>query len=79
MGAIEHRTIGAALAFGHPFTGRRYHMIYNEAISMLQLPHHLVCINQFRVAGWTVNECPRMYCANPNKESHTIVCEYAYG
>ena len=25
--SAEHRTIGVALAFGHPFTGRRYHMI----------------------------------------------------
>ena len=79
MGAIEHCTIGAVLAFGHPFMGRRYHILYNQGIVMPQLPHHLFYLNQIRATGWTVSECPCMYCANPNKESNSIVCEDEYG
>ena len=45
---------------------------------MPRLTHHLFCLNQVKEAGWTVNECPRMYCANPNEESHSIVCEDEY-
>ena len=74
LGVRNHRTIGTALAFGHPFTGRRYHMIWNQSIDMTKkLTHHLLCLNQVRAAGWTVNE------ADPNEESHSIVCEDEYG
>ena len=80
LGVRTHRTIGAAVAFGHPFTGRRYHMIWNQSIDMMKsLTHHLFCLNQVRSAGWTVNKCSHMYCKDPNEESHSIVCEDEYG
>ena len=34
QGAIQLRTIGGALAFGHPFTSQRYHMVFNQSIGM---------------------------------------------
>ena len=80
LGVRTHRTIGGAVGFCHPFSGRRYHMIWYQCIDMTKsLTHHLFCLNQVRAAGWTVNECPRMYCKDPNEESHSIVCEDKFG
>ena len=40
---------------------------------MPNLDHHLLCPMQLRANGVAVNDCPRMYCKDPNEESHAIV------
>ena len=43
LGAREYRTISGALAYVHPHTGRRYHLVVHQAIHMPDLKHHLLC------------------------------------
>jgi hypothetical protein len=75
LGAKQFNTVSGALAYIHPFSGTRYHLIVHQAIHMPDLKHHLLCPMQCRAHGTTVNECPRMYCSDPNDESHSIVAE----
>ena len=79
LGAKQFRTITGAMAFTHPYTGRRYHIVIHQAVSIPDLDHHLLCPMQCRAHGVTVNECPRMYCDEPTEESHSIVTPDEYG
>jgi len=73
LGSKEYRIISGAVGYVHPHSGTKYHVIVHQAVHMPDLDHHLLCPMQCRVNGVTVNECPRMYCQNPTKESHAIV------
>ena len=46
---------------------------------MSELRHHLLCPMQCQENGVNINTCPRIYCNDPNQESHAIVTEYEYG
>ena len=46
---------------------------------MQELRHHLLCPMECRANIDTINECQRIYCSDPNQESHAIVTEDGYG
>ena len=73
LGAKEYSTISGGVVYVHPHTKARYHLIFHQAIYMPDLDHHLLCPMQLRANGVAVNDCPRMYCKNPDQESHAIV------
>ena len=73
LGAKQFRTVSGGLAYTHPFTGMRYHLIVHQAIHMPDLEHHLLCPMQCRANGTVINECPRMYCEHPTEDSHSII------
>ena len=50
-------------------------MIFHQAIHMPDLDHHLMCPIQLRANGVTVNDCPRMFCNEPDEKSHAIITE----
>ena len=75
LGAREYRTISGALAYVHPHTGRRYHLVVHQAIHMPDLKHHLLCPMQCRVKGVTINDCPRIFSENPADTTHSIVAK----
>ena len=70
LGAEQYQTVSDGLAYTHPFTGLRYHLIIHQAIHMPFLEHHFVVSGVLCTNGTIVNECPRMYCANFTEESH---------
>ena len=74
LGTREFQTISGAVAFVHPYTGRRYHLVVHQAIHMPEMDHHLLCPMQCRTNGVKINECPRMFCGdNVTKEDHAMV------
>ena len=79
LGVKVYRTISGALAYTHPFTGIRYHLVINQAIHMPELCHHLLCPMKCQANGFTINEFTCIYCNEPNQESRTIVTEDEYG
>ena len=79
LGVKQYRTISGALAFIHPYSGIRYHLVVHQAVHIPDLTHHLLCPMQCRAHGVIVNDCPRIYTQNPNAESHSIVASDEYG
>ena len=79
LGVKEYRTISGALACTHPFTGILYHLVIHQAVHMPELRHHLMCPMQFCANGFTISECPHIYCNEPNQDSHYIFTEDEYG
>ena len=79
LGSKKYRVISGGVAYVHPFSGLRYHLIFHQAIHMPDLDHHLMCPMQLRANGVKVNDCPRMYCDNPDDKSHAIVATDEYG
>ena len=73
LGSKEYQIISGGLTYNHPFSGLRYHLIFHQAIHMPDLDHHLMCPMQLRANGVTVNDCPRMFCDEPDEKSHTIL------
>ena len=43
LGAKQFSTVSGGLAYTHPFTGLRYHLIIHQAIHMPDLEHHVLC------------------------------------
>ena len=79
LGSKQYRVITGGVAYTHPFSGLRYHLIIHQAIHMPDLAHHLLCPMQLRANDVTVNDCPKIYCKDPTEESHAIVAKDEYG
>ena len=79
LGPKEYRIISGGLAYHHPFSGLRYHLIFHQAIHMPDLDHHLMCPMQLRANEVTGNDCPRMFCDEPGDKSHAIVAKDGNG
>ena len=79
LGAKEYRVISDAIKYIQPYTGAIYHMIIHQAVYMPQLDHHLMCPNQCRAHGVSVNDCPRIYVQDLHQESHAVVTIDEYG
>ena len=75
LGVKQYRTISGALAFIHPCTLKRYHVVVHQAVYIPDLPHHLLFPMQFQAHGVRVNDCPRMYEDAPDAKSHSIVAD----
>ena len=43
LGVKQYRTISGALAFIHPYSGIRYHLVVHQAVHIPDLTHHLLC------------------------------------
>ena len=46
---------------------------------MSEIRYHLLCPMQCQENGFNINQYPRIYCNEPNQESHAIFTEYEYG
>ena len=51
LGSKQYRVISGGVAYEHPFSGLRYHLIFHQAIHMPDLDHHLMCPLQLRANG----------------------------
>ena len=67
LGAREYATISGGLVYVHPHTNARYHLIVHQAIHMPDLDNHLLCPMQLRANDVTVNDCPKIYCRDPDE------------
>ena len=79
LGSKEYSIISGVVGYTQPHTGERYHLVINQAVHIPDLDHHLLCPMQCRSNGVTINECPRMFCKDPSRESHSIVTKDEYG
>ena len=61
LGSKTYRVISGGVAYQHPYSGLRYHLIFHQAIHMPDMDHHLFCPMQLRANGVKVNDCPRIY------------------
>jgi hypothetical protein len=59
QGLPTFETVSGILAFDHPRDRQVYHLVFHQAIHMLQLDHHLLCPMQCRVDDVTVNNVPK--------------------
>ena len=73
LGAIECKTVSGVVGYTQPGTGRRYHLVIHQALSIPVLDHHLLCPMQCRVNGIVINECPKFLCPDASNYSHAIV------
>ncbi len=73
LGTRRFRTISGVIAYIHPYTRIQSHLVVYQAVHVPDLQHHLLCPMQCRDNGVTVNDCPRLYCADPTDELHAIV------
>ena len=73
LGVKQYRIISGAIAYTHPYSGQRYHLVVHQAVHIPDLPHHLLYPMQCRAHGVTVNDCPRIYVDAPDELSHSIV------
>ena len=48
LGSKQYSVITGGVAYEHPFSGLRYHLIFHQAIHMPDLGHHLLCAMQLR-------------------------------
>ena len=79
LGVQQYRTITGVLAYVHPYSGQRYHLVIHQAVHIPDLPHHLLCPNQCRAHGVSIYDCPRIYVDRPDSDSHSIVARDEYG
>ena len=73
MGSTQYNIISGVVGYVHPYTGIKYHLVVHQVVHIPELEHHLLCPMQCRANNVTVNDCPRIHCADPNEESHSIV------
>ena len=74
-----YETVSAALAYDDPKTGNTAILVVNQAISMPQLKHNLLCPMQLRHNDVEVDEKPKFLTSNPTEKSHAIVVKDAAG
>ena len=72
LGTRTLRTVSAVLEYTKS-NGQRYHLLINQAISIPNLDHHLLCPMQCRVNDIIINDCPKFLTPNPRPDSHAIV------
>ena len=58
LGAKKYSTVSGSLAYSHPFTGSRYHLLVHQDIHVPDLEHHLLFPMQCRAYGNSVNSYP---------------------
>ncbi len=72
LGSKTYQTVSGVVAYDDPQTGRRLHLIINQAIHIPHLDHHLLCPMQCRVNDVTINNLPKFLVANPTDQTHAL-------
>jgi hypothetical protein len=72
LGSKTYQTVSGVVAYDDPKTRRMLHLIFNQAIHILHLGHHLLCPMQCRVNDVTVNDLPKFLAANPTDQTHAL-------
>jgi hypothetical protein len=72
LGCKTYQTVSGVVAYDDPQTGRRLHLIINQAIHISHLYHHFLCPMQCPVNDVTVNNLPKFLAANPTDQTHAL-------
>ncbi len=67
-----YQTVSGVVAYDDPQTRRMLHLIINQAIHILHLDHHLLCLMQCRVNDVTIHDMPKFLAAIPTDQTHTL-------
>jgi hypothetical protein len=73
QGSQTFETVSGILAFDHPRDGQVYHLVFNQAIHMPQLDHHLLCPMQCCINDVTVNNVPKFLTRFPTNNTHALI------
>ena len=74
-----YSTVSAVTAYDDPHNGQVYMLVINQAISVPQMHHNLLCPMQMRQNGLGVDEVPKFQTLKPTAKSHAIVAINAEG
>jgi hypothetical protein len=75
QGLQTFETVSSVLAFDHLRDGQLYHLVFNQAIHMPHLDHHLLCPMQCRVNDVTVNDVLKFLTCFPTNSTHTLIVQ----
>jgi len=78
LGSLQKvRIITAAVAYDDPTTYQTYILFFPEALYIPSLKRHLLCPNQIRTTGITINDTALIHLPynHRNKYSHSIIAE----
>ena len=59
LGTRQYRTISGVVAYTHPYSGTKYHLVIHQAVNVPELEHHLLCPMQCRAHGVETSETAR--------------------
>ena len=71
--ANHRKTVSGVVAYDHPATGEVFMFVIHQAISEPGLDHILLCPNQLRDFGATINDEPKHMVLNPTELHNAIV------
>ena len=69
---LRCRVIDALLAYDDEYSNETYLLMIRNAISVPEMDHHLLPPFMMRLAGISVDECPKFLAKNPSAENHSI-------
>ena len=74
LGCIEEVPIvTAAIVVDNPRTSATTILIFHQVLLLNDLSHNLLCPNQLRLHGHTVNECPKIFTSALDDMTHSII------
>ena len=62
-----------AVAYDCPLTHKTYILITRNSLYVPAMEHNLVPPFIMRMAGITVNECPKYQCSDPSSDDHSLI------
>jgi hypothetical protein len=75
QGLQTFEMVSGILAFDHPWDGKIYHLVFEQAIHMPQLDHHLLCPMQYCVNDVTFNNVPKFLTHFPADNLHAFIAQ----
>ncbi len=72
LGSKTYQTVSGEVVCDDPQTGRMLQLIFNQAIHIPHLDHHLLCPMQCCVNDVTVNDLPKFLAADPTNQMHAL-------
>jgi hypothetical protein len=78
LGKVKQVPIASvAVAYDCPESFETFILIFHQVLLIKEMKSHLICPNQLRMGGITVNDCPVQFIPikDRTKDSHSILCE----
>ncbi len=72
LGTKTYATVSGVLAYDDPVTGEVYHLVFNQAIHIPHLDHHLLCPMQCQVNDVVVDDMPKFLAPDPTDITHAL-------
>ena len=79
LGKNSYCIISGALLYDHPYTGRTYRIVIQQAVEIPDLKDHILFLMQVCTNSVTVNDCPRFMTDHSTEETHAIIDDDEWG